>query len=113
MIKSGNGQIVFINSSVGLKAGANVSQYSATKYALNAVADSLREEVNICGIRVLSVFPGRTATPMQEFIHKMQSNTYQPERLLQPSDVAKVVINALSLPRSAEVTNISIRPMIK
>ena len=38
---------------------------------------------------------------------------YRPELLLQSADVASVVVNALSLPRTAEVTDISIRPMIK
>lgn len=113
MVKTHSGQIVFINSSVGLKAMAKVSQYAATKHALRGIADSLREEVNADGIRVLSVFPGRTATPMQETVHKMEGKVYQPEQFMQPEDVAAVVINALSLPQSAEVTDINIRPLAK
>jgi NADP-dependent 3-hydroxy acid dehydrogenase YdfG len=113
MIKSRHGQIVFVNSSVGLKAKAQVSQYAATKHALKAIADSLREEVNDDGVRVLSIYPGKTATPMQERIHKMEGKSYEPDRLMQPGDIAKVVINSLLLPRSAEVTDISIRPMNK
>jgi len=113
MIKTQRGQIVFINSSVGLSAKANVGQYAATKHALKAFADSLRDEVNNSGIRVLSVFLGRTASPMQEAVHKLEGRPYRPERLLQPEDVAATVINALSLARTAEVTDVSIRPMIK
>jgi len=108
-----DGQVVFINSSVGLKSKAFVSQYAATKHALRAVADSLREEVNAKGLRVLSVYPGRTATPMQERVHRMEGKTYNPERFMQPEDVAAVVINALSLPRTAEVTDMEIRPFMK
>src|SRR5581483_2784226 len=70
MFRPRRGQIVFINSSVGLDARANVGQYAATKHALRAVADSLRDEVNPEGLRVLSVFLGRTATPLQEIIHQ-------------------------------------------
>lgn len=113
MLRQRRGQIVFINSSVGLIARANVSQYAATKHALKAIADSLREEVNAEGVRVLSVYPGRTASPMQAAIHDMEGKAYHPERLMQPEDVATVVVNALSLPRSAEVTDISVRPMTK
>jgi short-subunit dehydrogenase len=113
LLKMQKGQIVFINSSVGLVSKANLSQYAATKHALRAFADSLREEVNEMGIRVLSVFPGRTATPMQEMIFNWEGKDYPPTRLLQPQDVAAVVIHALSLPRTAEVTDISIRPMAK
>jgi len=107
------GQVVFINSSAGLTARANVGQYAATKHALKAVADSLRDEVNRDGVRVLSVFPGRTATPTQEALHRLEGRPYRPERLLQPADVAAVVVHALGLPRTAEVTEIKIRPLVK
>jgi NADP-dependent 3-hydroxy acid dehydrogenase YdfG len=108
------GQIVFINSSVVRHVPeAGITQYAATKAALKAIADSLRNEVNPAGVRVLSVFAGRTATPMQAAIHKAEGKEYRPERLLQPEDIASVVINALRLPRTAEVTDIDIRSMQK
>jgi NADP-dependent 3-hydroxy acid dehydrogenase YdfG len=113
MLKEREGQIVFINSSSGVAARPMTAQYDATKHALKAIADSLRGEVNSHGIRVLSVYPGRTATHMQERIHRTEEKTYRPELLLQPSDVASVIMNALLLPRTAEVTDIHIRPMIK
>jgi NADP-dependent 3-hydroxy acid dehydrogenase YdfG len=113
MIKSRQGQVVFINSSAGLNARSSVSQYAATKHALKAIADSLRAEVNTYGVRVLSIYPGRTATPMQAAVYKMEGKTYEPEKLMQPKDVAEVVMDALSLPRTAEVTDIHIRPMNK
>jgi NADP-dependent 3-hydroxy acid dehydrogenase YdfG len=114
MLKDSQGQVVFINSSVGLGIGAaNDGQYAITKHALRALADSVRTEFNLLGIRVLSVYPGRTATPIQEEIHKLKGEIYRTECLLQPSDVADIVIQALVLPRTAEVTDISIRPMLK
>ncbi|MCC6346907.1 MAG: SDR family NAD(P)-dependent oxidoreductase, partial [Nitrospirales bacterium] len=113
LIKADHGQIVFINSSVALGARAAVSQYAASKHALKAIADSLRAEVNASGVRVLSVYPGRTATPMQAAIHAEEGRPYLPERLMQPGDVAAVVVNALRLERSAELTDISMRPLSK
>jgi len=113
LLKVRPGQIVFINSTVGLNARASVSQFAATQHALKAIADSLREELNPHGIRVLSVFPGRTATPRQESIYRLEKRLYHPELLLQPEDVAATVVHALSLPRTAEVTNIQVRPMMK
>jgi len=101
MLKTRRGQVVFINSSAGINAMPNVGQYAATKHALKAVADSLRAEVNAEGVRVLSVYPGRTATPMQASVHEREGKAYIPERLMQPEDVAGVVINALCLPRTA------------
>jgi len=114
LLTSARGQVVFINSSVGLTARRpEVGQYSATKHALKAVADSLREEVNPRGIRVLTMYLGRTATPMQQTIFRNEGRFYDPEALLQPEDVAAIVIQALMLPPTAEVTDISIRPMQK
>jgi len=107
------GQIVLINSSVGISAGPNIGQYSATQHALRALSNALRAEVNPDGIRVLSVHPGRVATPLQEKLYRKRGSAYRPELLLQPEDIASVVLNALILPRSAEVTEISLRPMVK
>lgn len=114
LIKKKKGQIVFINSSVVMNgAKANISQYAATKYALRAIADSLREEVNNHGVRVISVYPGRTASRLQKKIHEVEGKIYLPEILSQPEDIAKIVINALFIPRSSEVTDIVVRPMKK
>jgi NADP-dependent 3-hydroxy acid dehydrogenase YdfG len=111
LLISGRGHIVFVNSSAGLVARAGTSQYAASKHALKALADSLRDEVHADGVRVLSIYPGRTATPMQERVTRMEGGTYNPEVCLQPEDVASIVMNALALPANAEVKDISIRPM--
>jgi len=114
LLTAARGQVVFINSTLGLNAKrAEIGQYAATKHALRAIADSLREELNPKGVRVLSVYLGRTATPMQEALLREEKKDYHPEVLLQPEDVASVVVHALTLPATAEVTDISIRPMRK
>ena len=104
-LRAGPGQVVFVNSSAGLHAGAGTSQYAATKHALKAIADSLRSEVNGDGVRVLSVFPGRTATPMQRRVCRAEGRPYQAAPLLQPSDVAAAVVGALALPRTAAASS--------
>jgi NAD(P)-dependent dehydrogenase (short-subunit alcohol dehydrogenase family) len=111
LFRPGRGQIVFVNSSVGLRASAGIAAYGAMKHALRGLADALRDEVNPRGIRVLSVFIGRTATPMQEAIHRLEAKAYRPERLLQPEDVGSTVLHALSMPRTAEITDVTIRPL--
>ena len=113
LLRKPRGQVVFINSSVGLYARAGVSQYAAMHHAFKAIADALREEVNSDDVRVLSVFSGRTATPIIEMLAAEEGKPYRPELLLQPKDIADIVICALSLPWTAEVTDISIRPMKK
>ena len=108
-LEQGSGDVVFINSSVVGQRRAGVSAYAASKAGLVAVADSLRQECNPLGLRVLSVFLGATATPLQEQIHARAGRTYQPGALLQPADVAEIVHAALALPRGAEVTDLHLR----
>jgi NADP-dependent 3-hydroxy acid dehydrogenase YdfG len=104
--------VVFVNSSAGFHpARAGWAAYSASKHALRALADGLRDEVNRQGVRVITIFPGRTATAMQEEVHRYEGRDYDPERFLQPRDVAAAVLSSLALPRTAEVTDLHIRPM--
>jgi NADP-dependent 3-hydroxy acid dehydrogenase YdfG len=105
--------VVVVNSSQGVRAGGGTSQYAATKHAMRAVADSLRDEVNAEGIRVCSIFLGRTATPMQAAIYAREGRFYRPELLVQPDDVADVAVGILALGRTAEVTEIHLRPAKK
>jgi NADP-dependent 3-hydroxy acid dehydrogenase YdfG len=103
------GQLVFVNSSADRPSGANKSQYAATKYALLALSECLRDEVKSHGVSVLNVFLGRVATPMQAAVFGMEGRAYQPDKLIQPEDVATAVTNALLLSRTAEVGSITIR----
>lgn len=113
LLKVCSGQVVFVNSSSGIRARPLTGQYDASKHALKAVADSYRDEVNATGVRVLSVYLGRTASSMQARIHLGRGVPYRPEILIQPEDVASIVVSALALARTAEVTDVHIRPMIK
>ncbi len=113
LLRVGPGQIVFINSTSGLHARARTGQFAATQHAMKAIADSLREEVNADGIRVLSVYPGRTATPRTQKLFNEEGKDYQPELMMQPEDVAAMVVHSLRLPRTAEVTEISMRSLLK
>ena len=104
------GQIVFVNSGAGLNAKGGWSQYAASKHGLKALADSLRDEVSGEGVRVLSVYPGRTASPMQQKVREQEGKAYDADDFVQPDDVAQQVVSALSLPRTASVTELVIRP---
>jgi len=113
LLVQSEGQVAFVNSSAALAASVDNALYAATKAALRSLAGSLRDYANPHGVRVLSLFAGRTATPMQEAVYRFEGRSYQPQWLLQPSDVARAIADALALPRSAEVTDIMIRSMKK
>ena len=59
------------------------------------------------------MYPGRTATPRIQALFAKEGQPYRPELLMQPEDIAIMVAQALSLPLTAEVTEISMRPMLK
>ncbi len=104
---------MFINSSAGLlAAGAGKAAYAASKHALRAAADALRAEVNP-EVRVLSIYPGRTDTPMQSAILEEERRRAPPGTLLSPEDVAAMVMASLNLDATAEVTEIVMRPRFK
>lgn len=104
------GQVVFINSGAGLQARGGWGHYAASKHAVRAVADSLRDEVSSAGIRVMTCYPGRTATPMQQRVRALEGQPYAGKDYASAADVARVVCEALALPRSAEVTELKVRP---
>jgi NADP-dependent 3-hydroxy acid dehydrogenase YdfG len=113
LLRESQGSVVFVNSSAVLRTSVEVAQFTATQHALKALADALREEVNADAVRVLSVFPGRTATSRQERLHKLEGKEYEPAALIQPEDVAAVIVSAIELPRTVEVTDVHMRPFVR
>ena len=112
-LKASSGQIVFINSLVPPGGANDAVLYAAMKQAARTFADGLRQEVNPHGIRVVTVSPGRTDTPMQRSVHDYERREYHPELLLAPADVVGVVVSALEVGPRGEVTDVSIRPVTK
>lgn len=114
LLKEAKGEIVFVNSSIIRAANiAGRGVFAASQAALKALTDSVRDEVNADDVRVMSVMPGTTATPRQKALAAEYGRIYKPERLLQPEDVAQAIGAALLLPRTAELTELFVRPMQK
>lgn len=109
-VRLARGHIVFVNSGAGLHAHPQWSAYAASKHGLKALADSLRGEEAAAGVRVTSVYPGRTATPMQAKVHQQEGKEYDPDVWMAPESVATTVLTALDLPRDAQITDLSVRP---
>ncbi|GAA2270252.1 MULTISPECIES: SDR family oxidoreductase [Kitasatospora] len=109
-LRLAKGHVVFVNSGAGLNANANWGAYAASKHGLRALADSLRQEEHGHGVRVTSVYPGRTATAMQVSVHQQEGREYDASRWIDPESVATSVLTALDLPRDAEITDITVRP---
>lgn len=110
-LRVAQGHVVFVNSGAGLRANAQWGAYAASKHGLKALADALRWEESGNGVRVTTVYPGRTATPMQVKVHQQEGKDYDPERWMTAGSVATTVLTALDLPREAEITDLSVRPL--
>ncbi|MTE21128.1 SDR family oxidoreductase [Streptomyces sp. TRM43335] len=109
-LRLARGHVVFVNSGAGLNANPQWGAYAASKHGLKALADALRAEEKGGGVRVTSVYPGRTATPMQVKVHRQEGREYDPGRWITPEAVATTVLTALDLPEDAEITDLRVRP---
>jgi NADP-dependent 3-hydroxy acid dehydrogenase YdfG len=109
-LRATHGHVVFVNSTAGLAANRERSAYAASKHGLRALADALRAEEHPAGVRVSSIYPGRTATAMQAKVHEHEGKDYEPTDWIAPESVATTILAALDLPRDAEVTDLTVRP---
>ncbi|RNL65280.1 SDR family oxidoreductase [Nocardioides marmoriginsengisoli] len=109
-LRAAAGTVVFVNSSAGMIANPTWSAYAASKFGLRALADALRAEEAEHGVRVTTIFPSRTATPMQEKVHAQEGRTYDASRWIRPGTVSDAILHVLDLPADATVPEITLRP---
>jgi NADP-dependent 3-hydroxy acid dehydrogenase YdfG len=117
MKAQGSGDIINISSIAGRRAAVLFNAYSASKFALTAMTEALRQEVGRHGIRVCIIEPGATTTEVSEgiadptyrkFIHEHVSK----EGAMKAQDVAAAIVFVVSLPPRANVSELLIRPTI-
>lgn len=109
-LRNARGTVVFVNSGAGLNANAEWSAYAASKHGLRALADALRAEELGSGVRVTSVYPGRTATPMQAKVHEQEGEEYDESDWIAPRTVADMIRHVVDLPRDATIPDVTVRP---
>ncbi|ASR38760.1 short chain dehydrogenase [Prauserella marina] len=109
-LRAARGHVVLINSGQGLSARPGWGPYAASKFALRAFADVLRAEEEPNGLRVTSVFPGRTDTDMQRSVVEGEGGEYTPSNYLLPDSVAAAVSGAVTASDDAHLTELVIRP---
>lgn len=108
-LRAARGLVLFVNSTAGLTANADWSAYAASKFGLRAVADALRVEEAPHGVRVTTVYPSRTATPMQAKVHEQEGSAYVADRFVQAESVAASILHVLDLPADAAIPELTIR----
>jgi 3-oxoacyl-[acyl-carrier protein] reductase len=102
-----DGTIVNVASLAGRNGFAGGTAYTASKHAVLGFSRSLMLEARKDNIRVIAICPGSVATGMMQDQPMLKSN---PERILQPDDVAATIVHAIGLPPRAMVSELDIRP---
>lgn len=103
------GQVVVINSGSGFRSGPSNGLYAASKFAVRAFTDALREEERE-RVRVISIHPGRADTDMQRELVASEGGSYDEGKLLRADSVASAVKFALEASHEAMVETLEIRP---
>lgn len=105
MIERQTGDIINISSTAGLNGNALTSAYSASKFAVLGLTDSLMQEVRKYNIRVTALTPSTVATDLALDLKLTDGN---PDKVMQSEDVAELIIAQLKLSRRVFIKNSSI-----
>jgi NADP-dependent 3-hydroxy acid dehydrogenase YdfG len=114
-VRGDRGHVVNIASMVGHRVGNYPGIYTATKFAVTALTESVRLELTALnsGIRVSQVSPGRVETDFHEKYFKEKARArsmYSEYKVLEPGDIARAIVYILSQPEHVRVDDIFITP---
>jgi NADP-dependent 3-hydroxy acid dehydrogenase YdfG len=110
LLRASRGTVIFIGSGASTRPVPGSAVYPATKHALKAYADVLRLDEARHGVRVSTVAPGPTATGMYERSRVDAGRPYEPERLIDPTSVARAVRFVLDASDDVHLTDVAVRP---
>lgn len=96
MIERKTGDIINISSTAGQRGAALTSAYSASKFAVLGLTESLMQEVRKHNIRVSALTPSTVATDMAKELKLTDGN---PEKVMQSEDLAEFIVSQLKLNR--------------
>lgn len=99
LIDKNEGDIINVSSTAGLSGNATTSAYSASKFAVIGLSESLMKEVRKNNIRVCTLTPSTIASDMS--VDLGIANRESEDSILQPEDFAELVVAGLKLPRRA------------
>ena len=99
LINQNKGDIINVSSTAGLNGNANTSAYSASKFAVIGMSESLMKEVRKNNIRVCTLTPSTIVSDMS--IELGIANKGSEDSVLQPEDFAELIVAGLKLPRRA------------
>ncbi len=99
LLDKNEGDIINVSSTAGLNGNANISAYSASKFAVIGMSESLMKEVRKNNIRVNTLTPSTIESDMTIGLGMLNKGSH--ENVLQPEDFAELILAGLKLPRRA------------
>ena len=99
LLNKNEGDIINVSSTAGLNGNANISAYSASKFAVIGMSESLMKEVRKNNIRVCTLTPSTIESDMT--IELGIANKGSKDSVLQPEDFAELILAGLKLPKRA------------
>ena len=99
LIKQQTGDIINVASTAGLNGNATTSAYSASKFAVIGMSESLMKEVRKDNIRVCTLTPSTIVSDMS--VELGIADRASEDSVLQPEDFAELIVAGLKLPRRA------------
>lgn len=106
LVAQNEGDIINISSTAGLNGNANVSAYSASKFAVIGLSESLMKEMRKHNVRVSTLTPSTIASDMSIELGIADNNSE--DKVLQPEDFAELIVASLRLPRRAMLKGASL-----
>ncbi|TWH72547.1 NADP-dependent 3-hydroxy acid dehydrogenase YdfG [Modestobacter roseus] len=115
MVEQGSGDVVNVSSVAGRTARLGAGVYNASKWAVNAFSESLRQEVTQRGVRIGLVEPGAVATELSSHITQADARQQSQQmaesmRTLDPEDIARAVLYLVTQPPHVAVNEVLVRP---
>jgi NADP-dependent 3-hydroxy acid dehydrogenase YdfG len=115
MVEQGSGDVVNVSSVAGRTARKGAGVYNASKWAVNAFSESLRQEVTARGVRISLVEPGAVDTELRTHITQDEARASAEQfagqiRQLQPDDIARAVLYVVTQPPHVAVNEVLVRP---
>ncbi len=106
MLEKKSGHIVNIASDSGFEVTERLTVYCATKFAVRAISAGMEKELVQTGVRVTSISPGMVETPLSS-----ESPFESNRKKLEPKDIARAVVYAVTQPDYVNVNEILVRPV--
>lgn len=114
LLQQGSGHVVTVSSIAGVRASAGSAVYNATKFAVNAFSEALRQELASHDVRVTTINPGAVETELRthlsEDLQQQQRERFADVEVLQADDIADAIVYVIAQPRHVSINDVLIRP---